>query len=148
MRVQLTGHKKDLKKELVLKAVQFIRQALKKRSRPVPAENALLTIAFLSEKSMKGLNRTFRDTDRVTDVLSFSPVEEGGLGELALCIPKMREQARREGLTLEEEAFYLILHGILHLLGYEHEKGGKKAREMFTLQDSIFEEWRNCEGKK
>ena len=162
MRVQLTGEKSAfLKKEFVLRAVRFIERALperrqiarlsgpkqRKKEGPAPLpldtlENALLVIAFVSKNRIRKLNRQFRGKDQVTDVLSFAPVEEDGLGELALCSERIKEQAKSHGLTFEEEAFYLILHGILHLLGYDHEQGGRRAEEMYQIQDDIFQAWR------
>ena len=144
MRVELTGEKSaDLSKQFVLQAVQFIQQKLEKKGHIFSPDSSSLVIACVSEDSMKKLNHQFRGKNQVTDVLSFAPVEEGGLGELALCIPQIKIQASSHGLTVEEEAFYLILHGILHLLGYDHEQGGQQAKEMYALQDTIFEEWRS-----
>ena len=144
MKVELTGEKNTLlRKEFIVQSVQFIQRALEKRHCSFPSNNPLLVIAFVSEESMKKFNHQFRGKDQVTDVLSFSPVEEGGLGELALCIPQVEIQARSHKLTVEEETFYLILHGILHLLGYNHEGGGARAKEMYQVQDEIFEEWKD-----
>ena len=63
----------------------------------------------------------------------------GFLGELVLCGEVVRSQAEDHQLSLQEELGYLLIHGLLHLLGYEHEKGGKKAKIMFELQDRLFE---------
>ena len=165
MRVQLTGEKKaSLKKESVLRSVRFIERALLEKYRsgrlpepkesgrgtaPFPLtalESSLLVTAVVSKSRIKKLNRQFRGKAQVTDVLSFAPVEEGGLGELALCSDRIKEQAKSHGLTFEEEAFYLILHGILHLLGYHHEQGGRRAQEMYQIQDDIFQAWRSGQG--
>ena len=144
MRVELTGETNTLlKKSFIVQSVQFIQQALEKRHGSFPSDDPFLVIAFVSEESMKKLNHRFRGKNQVTDILSFSPVEEGGLGELALCIPQIEIQAQSHKLTVEEETFYLILHGILHLLGYNHEKEDAKAKEMYQIQDGIFEEWRD-----
>lgn len=126
-----------------MQAVQFIQRELKKRQCSFPSGNPLLVIAFVSEESMKKLNHQFRGKNKVTDVLSFSPVEEGGLGELAFCASQIEKQARSHKLTVEEESFYLILHGVLHLLGYNHEKGSTEAKEMYQIQDGIFKEWKD-----
>ena len=144
MRVELTGEKSAaLQKKFVLQAVRFMQEELEKKGHVFSSDNSSLVIACVSEDSMKKLNHQFRGRNQVTDVLSFAPVEEGSLGELALCVSQIKKQALSHGLTLEEEAFYLILHGILHLLGYDHESGGQKARKMYAIQDKIFEEWKN-----
>ena len=97
-----------------------------------------LTVVFLSGKAMTDLNFRFRGKNRLTDVLSFAPVEEGDFGEIALyCDP---ERAKRLKLTVREEIFYLLLHGILHLSGFRHDKE-PDASKMFALQDSVFEQW-------
>ena len=148
MQVELTGEQSAaLQKGFVLRAVGFIQQKLEKKGHIFSMNNSSLVIACVSEASMKRLNRQFRGKNQATDVLSFAPVEEGSLGELALCISQIEKQASSHGLTVEEEAFYLILHGILHLLGYDHESGDQKAKEMYALQDGIFEEWKEQKNK-
>lgn len=144
MRVELTGAKNTvLKKKFALQAVRFIQEELGKKGCTFPSKNPLLVIACVSGDAIKKLNQQFRGKNKVTDVLSFAPTEEESLGELALCMPQVEIQAQEHGLTIEEETFYLILHGVLHLLGYNHEKGGKQAREMYAIQDEVFEKWRN-----
>lgn len=94
-----------------------------------------LVLAFVTTSQMKKLNAQFRGKDYATDVLSFAGE---GLGELVLCMPVIERQARDHDLTLNEELGYMVLHGILHLLGFDHE--GTKAEEarMFKVQDEIF----------
>ena len=103
-----------------------------------PATELSLTVAFLSEKAMRDLNFRFRGQNKPTDVLSFAPLEEGGFGEIALyCDPK---RAARLKLTVKQEIFYLLLHGVLHLSGFRHDRE-PEASCMFALQDRIFEQW-------
>jgi len=80
------------------------------------------TIAFVSDRKSRELNRTFRGIDKPTDVLSF-PSGDGGpdLGDIAVSIETAKIQARQNGLSLEREIAQLILHGLLHLCGYDHE---------------------------
>ena len=109
-----------------------------------------LTLAFISREEMKNLNHKWRGKTRPTTILSFAPVEEGSLGELALCLPVI-EQApflkTRQSLKTKSTGqdcgrthwlHYLILHGILHLLGFDHEKDKKQARAMRRLQNQVF----------
>ena len=80
------------------------------------------TIAFVSDRKSRELNRHFRGIDKPTDVLSF-PSGDGGpdLGDIAVSIETAKIQARQNGLSLEREIAQLILHGLLHLGGYDHE---------------------------
>ena len=98
-----------------------------------------LTIIFKDEKDVHTLNKNFRSKDRSTDVLSFQPIEPSSLGEIVLAVQKIQLQAKKNQHSFLDEISYLILHGILHLLGYEHESDQKKAEEMMNLQDDVFE---------
>jgi probable rRNA maturation factor len=98
-----------------------------------------LTIAFVTKAEIKRLNKTYRGIDKPTDVLSFEPIDEGALGELAISPEVISKQAREHGLLVREELGYMVLHGILHLLGYDHETHERDAKKMFTLQDAIFD---------
>ena len=81
-----------------------------------------VTIAFVSDKSIRKLNQQFRNTDKATDVLSF-PVgdEDTNLGDIAISVDTAATQAKDNDLTFEDEVGQLILHGLLHLSGYDHE---------------------------
>ena len=111
---------------------------LKKQAKHSVA-NKDLTIAFVKSSKMKKLNKDFRSKNKVTDILSFSGFTSGELGELALCGEVVEKQACDHKLSNKEELGYLLIHGVLHLLGYEHEKGGKDEKEMFELQDKLFD---------
>ena len=79
------------------------------------------TIAFVSDKRILALNRQFRGVDKATDVLSFPAEEKANLGDIAVSVDTAAVQAKENGLTLEGEIAQLILHGLLHLCGYDHE---------------------------
>ena len=79
------------------------------------------TIAFVSDKRIRELNRQFRGIDKATDVLSFPAEEESNLGDVAVSVETAATQAKENGLTLDQEISQLILHGLLHLSGYDHE---------------------------
>ena len=84
--------------------------------------DASVTIAFVSDRKIRDLNRMFRGLDKSTDVLSFPSGEDGQLlGDVAISIETAKVQAKRHRLTLERELAQLILHGVLHLFGYDHE---------------------------
>jgi len=104
------------------------------------AEAPQLNCVFVDRQKGRLLNRTFRGHDYATDVLSFAPIESGSIGELVFCTPVLKRQAKQHRLSPKNEFLYLFIHGILHLLGYEHEKSDKAAKRMYRLQDSIFAE--------
>ena len=84
------------------------------------------TIAFLSDRQIRELNRRFRRIDKATDVLSFPAEEEaksigGNLGDIAISLERAAIQAKENRLTRDREIAQLILHGLLHLCGYDHE---------------------------
>lgn len=122
--------------------VNFIEAELIKKQILKTALDKTLNIIFLPASSIKDLNSTYLKKNYVTDILSFAPTDEGHLGELALCEEKIISQAKDSKHSLEAEIFYLILHGILHLLGFHHEESKKEAKKMYQIQDSLFEEWR------
>jgi probable rRNA maturation factor len=90
------------------------------------------TIAFVSDKKIHELNREFRNVDKPTDVLSFPAGDETNLGDIAISVETAAAQAKENGLTFEAEIAQLILHGLLHLSGYDHETddGEMNKREL------------------
>ena len=79
------------------------------------------TIAFVSDKKIRELNRQFRGIDKATDVLSFPSDGPDELGDVAVSVDTAAAQAKENGLKFDEEIAQLILHGLLHLSGYDHE---------------------------
>ena len=82
-----------------------------------------LSIAFVDDEAMTSLNRKFRKKNKTTDVLTF-PGDDRFLGDIVISIDQARRQAADEKHSLATEVRYLILHGILHALGYDHETDG------------------------
>ena len=122
-------------------ANQIFHLLAKRQVKPSPSIKKL-TIVFKDEKDVRMLNKKFRTKDRSTDVLSFHPIEATSLGEIVLAVQKVQSQADKNQHSFLDEVGYLTLHGILHLLGYEHESDQEKAKEMMSLQDDVFEELR------
>jgi len=142
MKVELVDIKNSpLSLEFLSKSVDFFKKGLIQKKIIPSSFNQKVIITFLSSMAMKDLNNTFLKRNHTTDVLSFAPMEEGYLGEIALCADQIKIQCKEHHLTFEEETVYLILHALLHLLGFHHEQGGETARQMFKIQDSLFEEW-------
>ncbi|MGZ3793306.1 MAG: rRNA maturation RNase YbeY [Bdellovibrio sp.] len=98
-----------------------------------------LTLVFLNKAPAKKLNFEFRQKNYATDVLSFDSLDNSSLGELILCPEVLKQQAKEHGLSYKLELGYMLLHGVLHLLGYEHETNDTDAQKMFRLQDAVFE---------
>jgi probable rRNA maturation factor len=88
------------------------------------------TCLLADDAELRRLNLQFLDRDYPADVLSFpSPGPDGFLGEIAISMERAAEQARERGHSLEDEVEILLLHGVLHLLGMDHEKDrGRMAR--------------------
>jgi len=85
------------------------------------------------DETLQRLNREFRGKDAPTDVLSFpSPSPGGGLGDIAISVDRAREQAGSYGHALMAELQVLLLHGVLHLLGHDHETDRGKMRRLET----------------
>jgi probable rRNA maturation factor len=108
------------------------------------ASNKSATVAFISDRKMRALNKEFRGKNSTTDVLSF-PFEsdefdsdENNLGDIVISAGQAARQSKENGLDLETEIKQLILHGILHLCGYDHETddGEMNAREL-ELRDKL-----------
>jgi probable rRNA maturation factor len=97
-----------------------------------------ITFVLVSAGRMKALNFEFRGKDYATDVLSFSSTSPESLGELILCPSVLKKQAKQNGHSLDSEMLYMLIHGILHLLGYDHEKSLVEEKKMFSLQDRLF----------
>jgi len=97
-----------------------------------------VTIAFVSDSKIRTLNKTFRGIDKPTDVLSFPAEEKNELGDIAISVETARRQAKENGLTLTGEIAQLILHGLLHLSGYDHETdNGQMNREELRLRKKL-----------
>jgi probable rRNA maturation factor len=115
------------------------KELIKRKTVSKEFKNIELTLVFLDLKPAKKINKEFRNKDYATDVLSFESMTPDSLGELVLCPEVLKKQSQEHGLTFQMELGYMVLHGVLHLLGYDHETSESDAREMFELQDGLFE---------
>ena len=112
---------------------------------PYPAE---ISVTFVDNAQIQELNKQYREKDMPTDVLSF-PMGENGvydenhdtgakiLGDIVISLEKAVEQAGRYGHSLEREVGYLTAHSMLHLLGYDHEKGGIEKVRMREKEEQV-----------
>ncbi len=109
---------------------------------------SVCSIVFIGDEKMQELNRTYRGIDATTDVLSFAFEDNNKLcynirqlGEIFVSIPKMQAQAKEYGHSEARELAFLVVHGLLHLLGYDHTKGEAEEKEMFLKQELVLNEF-------
>ena len=113
------------------------------------AEAAELSLVLVSDRRMRTLNRRYRNKDRPTDVLAF-PLREGRfsrfsgslLGDVVISLPTAKRQAAALGHSLRNEVARLLVHGILHLLGHDHERSVRAASAMTRKEKAILREIR------
>src|SRR5499426_4593047 len=112
---------------------------------PARARGAM-TVAIVSNARVRALNRKFRRKDKETDVLSFPAEELGYLGDVVISSGVAARQARAAGHSLATELRVLALHGLLHLLGYDHERDDgqmarleRRLRRMGGLREGLIE---------
>ena len=106
--------------------------------------NKFVTVGFVSDRKMRELNKQFRGKNSSTDVLSFPyqaeefETESESLGDIVISVEQAKKQSEENALTLETEIKQLILHGVLHLCGYDHETdaGEMNAAEL-RLRDKL-----------
>ncbi len=111
-------------------------------------ENAIFNIIFVSNEEIHNINREYRNTDRVTDVISFALEDNKDivyedfrlLGDIYIAINVAYDQAIEYNHSREREVCFLATHGILHLLGYDHMTE-KEEKEMFSLQEELLQEY-------
>ena len=114
----------------------------------VDEDGSELSVALVDDDEMRRLNRDYRGKDRTTDVLAFAlregegtTVQEPGLlGDVVISVPAAARQAEDRGHSLERELAELLVHGILHLLGHDHERSPAEARRMFREQRRVLAE--------
>jgi probable rRNA maturation factor len=116
-------------------------KTLKKLLSALECEERPLSVLLTDDKEIAVLNRQYRKKNRPTDVLSFpagdftSPDGTAPLGDLVISIETAARQAREFGVTFQEEMIRLLIHGLLHLLGYDHEKVPRKEAERMRRKE-------------
>ena len=119
---------------------EFLKKVAKMVLDGEKAKEKNLSIALVGEGRMREINKKYRKKNRATDVLSFP---NNGLGEIILCLREIKKNAKKANLPFEKELAQVLIHGILHLLGYEHEKTSaswrKEANKMKEKQNYYLE---------
>lgn len=124
-----------------------------------PSEQLEVSVSFVGEDEIRELNKEYRNNDNVTDVLSFPAVENPdrgvinveehaadlnpetwllSLGDIIICLPRAKAQAKEYGHSLKREVAFLALHSLLHLLGYDHMIS-EDEQQMTALQTEILD---------
>jgi probable rRNA maturation factor len=111
--------------------------------RAVKQSRAELSIALVGDREMRPLNAKYRKKNQTTDVLSFfvedQPMSGAKiLGDVVISVEQARRQAKAQGKSLKSEMVTLLIHGILHLLGYDHEKSPRQAKLMFAYERKLY----------
>ena len=122
----------------------YLKFLVKKRN----IEDAIFNVIFVTSEKIHDINREYRNVDRVTDVISFALEDsiEGYeeeirmLGDIYICVDKMKEQAKLYNHSVLREMCFLTTHGLLHLLGYDHMEEDDE-KEMFSLQEELLNEY-------
>lgn len=118
---------KDLEKVLKSKKLGLDLSKLKK----------YISLALINKKEIKELNRVYRNKDSITDVLSFNLDTKEVLGEIVICLDQAKKQAKEKKNSIKAELKLLTIHGILHLLGYNHEVSLKEAEKQEKKEEEI-----------
>ncbi len=124
-----------------------------------PTKQLEVSLSFVGEDEIRELNKEYRDTDKVTDVLSFPTVENPdrgvidiashasdlnpetwllSLGDIIICLPRAKQQAKEYGHSLKREVAFLSLHSLLHLLGYDHMNQADEE-QMTAVQNAVLD---------
>jgi probable rRNA maturation factor len=108
----------------------------------IDERDAELSLAFVANREIEKLNRKYRNQPKPTDVLSFPAGDTLAgrhrlLGDVVISVDRAEEQAKAGGWTLKEEIDRLLIHGILHLSGYDHERSKKDAQIMRAMERKI-----------
>lgn len=106
-----------------------------------------VSVLLTDDAEIRSLNRQYRGIDKPTDVLSFSQLEGDAvpprngpliLGDIVISLDRTREQAGDSGVSVEKELRRLFIHGLLHLVGYDHEGSPEEAKKMKNMEDRLF----------
>lgn len=134
----------NIQKKLILNLQRFRKFLDTAEDRVSEFSKRSATVAFVSDRKMRQLNKQFRDRSSTTDVLSFPhepdefDTDTNNLGDIVISVQQAERQAKENCLTLENEIKQLILHGLLHLCGYNHETdNGEMNKRELELRDKL-----------
>ena len=133
----------DLSKEL-----GELKELLKNVCKDEKLSNGEFNVIIVNEEKIHDLNREYRGIDRVTDVISFALEDDKSfniedyrmLGDIYICLNKVKEQANEYGHSFKRELSFLAIHGLLHLLGYDHMNEDDE-KVMFDKQEEVLKRY-------
>ena len=139
--IDILYEKKELQKDVKKRDVK---KWMLKLFKELNIDNSSCSIMFTTTETIQKLNKKYLDRDYPTDVISFSQVEgekidfinSNFLGDIVICLPYAEKQALKKKHSILFEIYFLLLHGLLHLLGYDHENDDKKV--MDNIQNNMF----------
>ena len=127
------------------KKYDIVKKVLKRCLKMEGVHNSFFEVILVDNNTIQKINKEYRNIDRVTDVISFAFEDNDKelyngirmLGEIYICIPRMKEQAVMYGHSETREIAFLAVHGLLHLLGYDHTKSKEEEKIMFGKQELV-----------
>lgn len=133
----------DLSQEL-----DELKELLKNVCNDEKLDNGEFNVIIVSEEKIQELNKNYRGLDKVTDVISFALEDEKSfniedyrmLGDIYICLNRAREQAEEYGHSFKRELSFLAIHGLLHLLGYDHMNENDE-KVMFGKQEEVLKRY-------
>lgn len=117
----------------------FIENALDVASQTLSLEEHSVSIVFVDNNTIHDMNKTYRNKDYATDVLTFVDGTDGYLGDIIISIDKAKEQALEYNHSFQRELSFLTIHGVLHCLGYDHQTPEEETT-MMDLTNQILNE--------
>lgn len=96
-----------------------------------------ISLLMTDDETIQEYNKEYRNKDNATDVLSFPMEDNIMLGDIAISFDTAKRQAEESEININREVSFLFIHGLLHLLGYDHETSQQDEEEMFSLQEKI-----------
>ena len=117
-----------INEKLIAKEAEKVLKEEKTAGKIGNEEKINLSIVLLGQTRMRELNKKYRGKNRVTDVLSFGGKD--GFWEIVICIREVKKNAKKHNAPFEKELTRVLIHGLLHLLGYDHERSKEEAKKM------------------
>lgn len=145
----------EVNDEYGYKNYKILNKVLKRTLKLEKVKNSIFSVILVDEDTIRKINREYRKIDKVTDVISFAFEDNDKkvynkvriLGDIFICIPRMQRQAKEYGHSETRELAFLGVHGLLHLLGYDHMQ--KEDEEiMFSKQELVLNGFNGTKRKK
>ncbi len=125
---------------ITLLSVSDIEQVVSATQRAVKCSPADVSVHMIGDMRMTTMNAQFRGKSYPTDVLSFPTDDAHDRGDIFICVPQIMRQSKQFGVSPKEECVRMLAHGVLHLLGYDHQTK-QDADEMFSIQEKVVKKY-------